>query len=131
LLNDLLKNENVIHYRHLRYLASKHDGSVLKIRFVLSPFSFVFLLSGQQQYHIILETLDTEEATYIWHIEKGRERLSEELGSIDHDLHIIRNLGRKQFLENHPKNFSRIIHDYSEGRKGFVLWKDMLEERMI
>jgi len=131
LLNDLIKNENVIHYRHLRYLASKHEGSVLKIRFVLSPFSFVFLLSGQQKYHIILETLDTEEATYLWHIDKNREKLFEELESIDQDLNTIRNLGRNFFLENHPENFSRIIHDYSEGRKGFVLWKDMLEERLI
>ena len=46
LLNDLLKNKNVKHYRHLRYLASKHDGSLCKLRFVLDPFSFVFLLSG-------------------------------------------------------------------------------------
>jgi len=29
LLNDLLKNKNVRHYRHLRFLASKHDGTVL------------------------------------------------------------------------------------------------------
>jgi superfamily II DNA or RNA helicase len=131
LMNDLLKNENVIHYRHLRYLASKHEGSVLKIRFVLSPFSFVFLLSGKEQYHIILETLDTEEATYIWHIEKNTQSLPEEMQAIDQDLNTIRNLGRKHFLENPPENFIRIIHDYSEERKGFVVWKDMLEERLV
>jgi len=131
LLNDLLKNENVKHYRHLRYLASKHDGSVLKIRFVLSPFSFVFLLSGQDQYHIVLETLDTEEATYIWHIEKNKQRLPAEIHAVDQDLNTIRNLGRQHFLENNPKNFSRIIHDYSEERKGFVVWKHMLEERLV
>jgi hypothetical protein len=130
-MNDLLKNENVIHYRHLRYLASKHEGSVLKIRFVLSPFSFVFLLSGKEQYHIILETLDTEEATYIWHIEKNTQSLPEEMQAIDQDLNTIRNLGRKHFLENPPENFIRIIHDYSEERKGFVVWKDMLEERLV
>jgi hypothetical protein len=130
-MNDLLKNENVIHYRHLRYLASKHEGSVLKIRFVLSPFSFVFLLSGKEQYHIILETLDTEEATYIWHIEKNTQSLPEEMQAIDQDLNTIRNLGRKHFLENPPENFIRIIHDYSEERKGFVVWKDLLEERLV
>ena len=105
LLNDLLKNQNVKHYRHLRYLASKHDGSVLKIRFVLSPFSFVFLLSGNEQYHIILETLDTEEATYIWHIEKNNQRLPSEIHAVDQDLNIIRNLGHQHFLENNPKKF--------------------------
>ena len=131
LLNDLLKNENVKHYRQLRYLASKHDGSVLKIRFVLSPFSFVFLLSGQEQYHIVLETLNTEEATYIWYIDKKTQKFSVEIHSVDQDLNTIRNLGRQHFLENSPNNFSRIIHDYSEERKGFVVWKDMLEERLV
>ena len=38
----------------------------MKIRFVLQPFSFVFLLAGKDHHYIVLETLDTEEATYIW-----------------------------------------------------------------
>ena len=32
----------------------------MKIRFVLNPYSFVFLLSGEQNYFVILETLHTE-----------------------------------------------------------------------
>ena len=64
LLNEILKLKDARHYQQLRYL-DKHDRSVLKVRFVLLPFSFVFLLSGQEQYHIVWETLDTEEATYI------------------------------------------------------------------
>lgn len=131
LLNDLLKNKNVKHFRHLRYLASKHDGSVCKLRFVLDPFSFVFLLSGAEQYHVVLETLNTEEATYIWHFDKSRYALSEKIREIDQDLNVIRNKGRQHFLENHPENFSRIIHDYSEERKGFVIWRDLLEERLV
>ena len=79
LLDDILRHKKVKHYRQLRYLASKHEGSTLKLRFVLNPFSFVFLLSGQEQYHIILETLDTEEATYIWHTEKNRKALHHKL----------------------------------------------------
>jgi hypothetical protein len=131
LLDDILKNKNVKHYRHLRYLASRHDGTVLKLRFVLDPFSFVFLLSGAEQYHIVLETLDTEEATYIWHIDKKPLSLQEKIREIDQDLNVIRNKGRQLFLENQPVNFSRIIHDYSEERKGFVLWRDLLEERLV
>ena len=131
LLEDLLKNETVKHYRHLRYLASKHEGSVLKLRFVLNPFSFVFLLPGTGQYHIVLETLDTEEATYIWHVDKNRQLLYYKLKSIDEDLNIIRNKGRHFFLEMHPQNFSRLIHDYSDERKGFIVWKDQLEERLL
>lgn len=131
LLNDLLKNEKIKHYRELRYLASKHDGSTLKLRFVLNPFSFVFLLPGTEQYHIVLETLDTEEATYIWHVDKNRQLLWQKLRSIDQDLNVIRNKGRQTFLERQPENFSRLIHDYSDERKGFILWKDHLEERLL
>ncbi len=131
LLNDLLKNEKVKHYRQLRYLASKHDSTTLKLRFVLNPFSFVFLLSGTEQYHVVLETLDTEEATYIWHFEKNRQLLGQVLRTVDRDLNIIRNKGRQTFLEKPPENFSRLVHDYTDERKGFVIWKDHLEERLL
>jgi hypothetical protein len=103
----------------------------MKIRFVLNPFSFVFLLSGAQQYHIILETLDTEEATYLWHIDKSRQALLRKIIEIDEQLGIIRNKGRQAFLESNPENFSRVLHDYSDERKGFVIWKDLIEERII
>ena len=98
---------------------------------MLNPFSFVFLLTGKKQYHIILETLDTEEATYIWHIDKETKILSNKIQQIDQHLNIIRNKGRQAFLESPPKNFSRIFHDYSDERKGFILWRDTIEERLI
>ena len=107
------------------------EGAILKLRFVLNPFSFVFLLPGRVRYHIVLETLDTEEATYIWHIEKNRQMLLRELLRIDLDLNTIRNKGRQAFLEKQPGNFSRLIHDYSDKRKGFIIWKDRLEERLF
>lgn len=94
-------------------------------------FSFVFLLTGTEQFHIVLETLDTEEATYIWHIDRNTQMLRENFRKIDEDLNIIRNKGRKVFLDNQPKNFSRILHDYSDERKGFAIWKDLLEERLV
>ncbi len=106
-------------------MATKHDRSILKIRFVLTSFSFVFLLNGNEQFHVVLETLDTEEATYIWHIDK--QRLSNTLKGIDQQLNILKNKGRQAFLRTQPKNFSRILHDYSEERKGFVVWKGMLD----
>ncbi len=130
LLESILKDEQVKHYRQLRYLAARHERTTLKLRFVLSPFSFVFLLTGEEQYHIILETLDTEEATYIWHIPNNKTLLREALKRIDHDLNIIRQHGRQYFLDTRPTGFSRIVHDYSEGRKGFVVWKDMVEQQL-
>ena len=127
LLEDILKNKDFKHYRHLRYLVKNHAAHFFKIRFVLSPFSFVFLLTGKEQYHIVLETLDTKEATYIWHIDKKKEVLQSHLQDIDKDLNIIRNKGRQSFLDSRPENFSRVHHDYSDERKGFVIWKDNLE----
>ena len=93
----------------------------MKIRFVLSPFAFVFLLSGDQQYHVILETLDTQEATYLWHVPKDIKYLKNSLQAIEQDLGKIRNEGRQEFLKSVPFNFSRVLHDYSDDRKGFII----------
>lgn len=131
LLNDVLKNKQYKHQKQLEYLASKHEKTVLKLRFILSPFSFVFLLKGKEQYHIVMETLDTEEATYIWHLENDKQLLVSKLKEIDQDLNTIRNQGKQLFLETLRENFSRIVHNYSDERKGFVIWKDVLEERII
>jgi superfamily II DNA or RNA helicase len=129
LLNDLLNRNHYKHSRYVRYLADRHDAKLLKIRFVLNPFSFVFLLVGDEQFHIIMETLDTEEATYLWHFDKATNSLPMILKEIDNHLTIIRNNGRQVFLDSAPKYFSRILHDYADEKKGFIKWKDTLEER--
>ncbi len=131
LIDEILKIKDVKHYEQLRYLAAKHDRSVLRVRFVLMPFSFVFLLAGEYQYHVIWETLDTEEATYIWHVEKHKPTLKTKLKEIDQDLGYIRSNGRQVFIEKPREDFSRIIHDYTEVKKGFILWKDHLQSRLI
>lgn len=127
LLHDFLKDTKVKHYAQLRYLADRHERQILKLRFVLSPFSFVFLLAGEEQYHLVLETLDTEEATYIWHLLKDKHLLRASIKEIDQALSIIQKLGRKYFLSTNPANFSRVLHDYTEAKKGFIIWKDNLE----
>ncbi|TRX51575.1 DEAD/DEAH box helicase [Fulvivirga sp. M361] len=131
ILEDILKNQHAKHFRQLKYLASMHERDILKLRFVLSPFSFVFLIAGNECYHLVLETLDTEEATYVWHINKYIRLLKNKLGEIDRDIETIRNKGRQFFLEQEPVEFSRVLHDYSDERKGFVVWKDQLEERLV
>jgi superfamily II DNA or RNA helicase len=130
-LENILKNKSFRHYRNIRFLANKHASNVLKLRFVISPFSFVFLLPGTEQFHIVMETLDTEEATYIWHIDKDIALLRNKLKEIDLNINVIRNEGRQAFLESQPLNFTRILHDYTDERKGFVLWKDLLEEVLV
>lgn len=128
LLNEILKNKQYKHSQHIQYLADRHENQVMKIRFVLSPFSFVFLLAGEHNYFIVLETLDTEEATYVWHTSKNKASLIEEVKQIDNQLSIIREKGRQAFLENSPDNFTRILHDYSDNKKGFIIWKAAIEE---
>lgn len=129
-LETVLKYKAFKHYRQLKYLAGKHEGAVRKLRFMLQPFSFVFFLIGNKQYHVVLETLNTEEATYIWHLECNQSELPEHLAEVEKDLATIRSRGRQAFLAEAPKNFSRIIHNYTDERKGFILWRDMLEERL-
>ncbi|MGJ8744299.1 hypothetical protein [Polaribacter sp.] len=131
LIETLLNNSKYVHHKQLLYLAKQHNYKILKMRFVLYPFSFVFLLEGQQKYHIVLETLDTKEATYIWHLSKENLQLKEELEHINQKLNWIRNNGRQSFLETKNENFSKVLHDYSEDQKGFYKWKNALEERLF
>jgi superfamily II DNA or RNA helicase len=130
ILEDLLKGKQYKHSRYIQYLADRHERNVMKLRFVLQPFSFVFLLKGDNEYHIVLETLDTEEATYIWHTDKNKAALMETIKQIDRQLNMIREKGRQAYIETAPENFSRIVHDYSEDNKGFIIWKSQLEERL-
>jgi superfamily II DNA or RNA helicase len=131
LIDALLNNNSYVHHKQLLYLAKRHHYKILKIRFVLHPFSFIFLLEGKQKHHIVLETLDTKEATYVWHIAKNDLQFKQELELINQKLNWIRNNGRQSFLEAKNENFSKIIHDYNEDQKGFYKWKNALEERLI
>ncbi len=131
LLNAILKSKQYKHSKHIQFIASQHESQIMKIRFVLHPFSFVFLLSGDKNYHIVLETLDTEEATYIWHTEKNNDDLKRSIRSIDNQLLIIKEKGRQSFLDSNPQDFSKIIHDYFDNSSGFTIWKGLLEERIF
>jgi len=131
ILENLMNRKQYKHSKHIQFLAEKHERNVMKLRFVLQPFSFVFLISGEKRYHIVLETLDTEEATYIWHTEKNKTSLIDTIKQIDNELNIIREKGRQVYLESNPQGFSKIVHDYSNDNKGFIIWKGQLEERLI
>ena len=52
----------------------------------------------------------------------------EEVKQIDSQLNIIRDKERQNFLENSPDNFTRILYDYSDNKKGFIIWKSAIEE---
>jgi superfamily II DNA or RNA helicase len=130
LIDEILNVKNSKHYHQLKYLSSLHLSSVLKIRFVLNPFSFLFLIPGDKKYHIVWETLNSEEATYIWHLEKSMDALRKGLREIETILNEIKATSKQDYLRREHDNFSRVIHDYSDVKSGFVAWKGMLEEKL-
>jgi hypothetical protein len=127
LFEDLLTISNTKHYKHLRFLSSKHSHDIMKLRFVHKPFSFIFLIKGEKNYHIIWETLDTEEATYIWHIEKDLSILKMTLRKIEDIINTIKVQGKTSYISETKDPFRRIYHDYSEIVEGFVKWKGEVE----
>lgn len=57
--------------------------------------------------------------------------LQQKLKEIDGVLNLIRNHGRQAYLNKESFGFSRIQHDYTDARAGFMKWKGMLEERLV
>lgn len=127
LFEDLLKITNTKHYKHLRFLSSKHSHQTMKLRFIHKPFSFIFLIAGDRNYHLIWETLDTEEATYVWHINNNLQALKTALRKIEDIINIIKVQGKTAYINSNDDSFRRIYHDYSELVDGFVKWKGELE----
>ena len=127
----IIKKKTYLHHRHLNCLAKNHNHKTLKMRFILHPFSFVFLIKGQQNNHVILETLNSKEATYVWHLSKNPIKFKDSLKQLNKILDSIKNNGRQNFLKTNPENFSKILHEYNEEEKGFYRWKNALDERIF
>ncbi len=124
---DMLKMKNTKHYQNLMFLAENHDYMRMKIRFILKPFSFLFLLEGDTHWHIVWETLNTREATYIWPCEKNKKQLNSKLQRVGDIINTIRVQGKTAYITSTEDQYKRIIHDYSDLINGFVKWKGNLE----
>ena len=127
-IEDLIKISNSKHYNQLRFLSRRHSFGVLKIQFVPKPVSFVFLIVGKTNDYLVWETLDTEEATYIWRIQKDEGTLISSLKDLESAICDIKSNGKIGFLRKNDENFDRIYHDYSDEIEGFVKWKTDLEK---
>lgn len=131
LFEGIVQIHKTKHYKHLRFLSDKHLHDKMRLRFVNKPFSFIFLLEGERNYHIIWETLDTKEATYIWHIEKNSQNIKQvlkyNLEKIEDIINVIKVQGKTVYINSNEDQFRRIKHDYSELVDGFVKWKGDLE----
>ena len=132
MFEDLLKISNKKHYKHLRFLSSKHSQDLMKLRFVLKPLSFIFLIEGDRNYHVVWETLDTEEATYVWHNNnKDINLLKPTLQKIEDIINLMKVQGKATYLSSTEDEFRRIYHDYSNDVNGFINWKEELEGILI
>ncbi len=129
-LENLLEVSNTKHYKHLRFLSSKHAGGVMKLRFTHNPFSFFFLIEGENNYHVVWETLNTAEATYVWGIKKDPDILKSTLKQLEGVMNIIKTKGRMAYLLTEDDSFSRIFHDYTKPADGFIKWKSEIESML-
>ena len=128
-LEVLLQAANKKHYNNLRFLSSKHAHELSKLLFVIRPFSFVFFLEGIKNIHVVWETLDTEEATYIWHIDKNNKSIN--LDKIEENIRIIKSDGKMAYISKKNEGFKRIEHDYTDIHAGFIKWKEKLEIALV
>lgn len=128
LFKDLLHITKTKHYNHLSYLSRKHSHNTMKLRFIQKPFSFLFLIKGVENSHIIWETLDTQEATYVWHTKNDVNILKTTLKEVDDIINKFIAHGKTDYIKSSNDHFDRIYHDYSESGNGFKKWKSGLEE---
>jgi hypothetical protein len=75
--------------------------------------------------------LNTEEATYIWHVANDTPAFFQEIEKIDKDIQQIKHSGRQKYIETERVNFSRILHDYQDEKKGFIKWRDAFEQIIV
>ena len=85
------------------------------------------MIEGERYCHLIWETLDTEEATYIWPVEKDKAKLKEAVEKTGQIIQAIQTLGKKAYIASSKDNHRRILHHYNRGMEGFIKWKDELE----
>jgi hypothetical protein len=130
-LEHLIAGSKTKHYNHLGFLSSKHKYDILKLRFVHKPISFVFLLSGIDNFYIVWETLDTEEATYIWAVANDVNKLEQVLTDTGKTINLIIRDGKNEYISRKEENFYRVYHDYTDLQNGFKNWKEGIEKVIL
>jgi hypothetical protein len=133
-VEDILAINKPKHADHIRYLSARHATTVMCLRWVKQQRAFLFLLLGKQDSFLILEKLNSKEATYLWKLHAKGSELSENRGLlkqkrewVEQEISIIRTEGRKVYKANTSDDFTAIWHDY-ESEDGFAVWKDRLHQ---
>ena len=94
--------------------------------------TFLLLLSGKNGCFLILETLDSKKATYLWklhatelELSDNKELFEQKLQCVEQEISIIRTEGRMAYKRKSSDDFSRVHHDYLK-ENGLEIWKDRL-----
>ena len=135
LLAEILRHKKVRNARQLEFLAGTLHEAETKLRYVLSPtFGFVFLATGQDANHFILELLDSH-ATYIWSIPKEWETRADQYRAVEREIAAISTMGRGQYRRtlHFEHEFWFVIHENAERGlvDGFPRWRNRLLEGLI
>jgi hypothetical protein len=128
LLEEILNYSKSKHYDHVRYLSKQHNADSMRLRFTVKPFSFLFLISNGDNNYYIWETLETQEATYIWSFNREYS-LQQQFKEVKQILDEINTTGKQEYLSKAKDNFIKILHDYSPN--GFEKWKQELHEKIV
>ncbi len=128
LLDQLLERSGTKHYHQLRFFSAKHRGDIQKLRILHKPLSFLFLIKGSTCYHSVWETLDTQEATYIWTTETGETNLRKVLAKTEQTIRRILEHGKNEYILQKEPGFHRVFHDYTDAENGFKNWKAEMEK---
>ena len=129
LLERMGRTKKSKHYYHLRHLSARHEGDVFRLRMTGNPVSFIFVLKGRAYFHLIWETYETEEATYVWRLmseDSGARR--DEIGELLDKIKWLRMKNKHEYIRSKPRNFARIEHDYSQADGGMQKWTRELDE---
>lgn len=127
LLNDIILASDTKHYNHLQYLSRNHEHQIMKLRIVVKPSSFLFLLKGKNNFHIVWETIDTEEATYVWKVSGNLNEIKSDYRKVESAINDIKAFGKTAYIKKPDESFTRIFHDYSDVVDGFIKWKSKLK----
>ena len=128
-INQEFKN----HGNELNYL-SKIASQLFSIRYTFSPdLSYIFLVEKDTRIYFILETVNTNFATYIWNFNKADfTQISNEniydlsYNSAKLELIKLKEIGRQKYKrDTESKNFEVIEHKNTDSDIQF--WKEELE----
>lgn len=128
LLDTLHRLKKSKHYHHLRHLSSLHEADMFRLQMTGKPVSFIFVAKGPLHYHLVWETYETEEATYVWQLLSGdSQSRRQEMTEIIDKIKWLREKNKMQYRKSAPGNFHYIEHDYAAEDGGLLNWKTALD----